>query len=63
MQLLRAGHLYMCIEHNCFAGYTEDVLGYIRESVAKTMLADLKDSVRNDRDLNIQDKYGASAVS
>ena len=44
-------------------GYTEDVLGYIRESVAKTMLADLKDSVRNNRDVNLQDKYGAAAVS
>jgi len=26
------------------------------------MLADLKDSVRNDRTINMQDKYGASAV-
>ena len=32
-------------------------------SVPKTMLADLKDSVRNSRTLNLQDKYGASAVS
>ncbi len=44
-------------------GYTEDVLGYIRESVAKNMLADLKDSVKNGRSLNMQDKYGAAAVS
>jgi hypothetical protein len=44
-------------------GYTDDVLEYIRVSVPKTMLADLKDSVRNDRSLNIQDKYGTSAVS
>ncbi len=44
-------------------GYTDDVLEYIRVSVAKTMLADIKDSVRNNRTLNIQDKYGASAVS
>ncbi len=45
------------------AGYTDDVLEYIRISVPKTMLADLKDSVRNDRSLNIKDKYGSSAVS
>ncbi len=44
-------------------GYTEDVLEYIRVSVPKTMLADLKDSVKNNRDLNMQDKYGCSAVS
>ncbi len=47
----------------CYPGYTDDVLGYIRESVAKNMLADLKDSVKNNRSLNLQDKYGASAVS
>ena len=45
------------------AGYTDDVLEYIRISVPKTMLADLKDSVKNNRSLNIQDKYGTSAVS
>lgn len=44
------------------AGYTEDVLEYIRVSVPKTMLADLKDSVKNNRDLNMQDKYGCSAL-
>ncbi len=44
-------------------GYTEDVLEYIRVSVPKNMLADLKDSVKNDRSVNIQDKYGATAVS
>ena len=44
-------------------GYTDDVLEYIRISVPKTMLADLKDSVRNGRSLNVQDKYGTSAVS
>ena len=27
------------------------------------MLADLKDSVKNDRSLNIKDKYGSTAVS
>ena len=27
------------------------------------MLADLKDSIKSGRDLNLQDKYGASAVS
>lgn len=46
-----------------FAGYTDDVLEYIRGSVPKTMLADLKDSVKNNRCLNLQDKYGTSAVS
>ena len=49
--------------HVICPGYTDDVLEYIRVSVAKTMLADIKDSVRNNRTLNIQDKYGASAVS
>ncbi|XP_065916033.1 protein phosphatase 1 regulatory inhibitor subunit 16B-like [Dysidea avara] len=44
------------------AGYTEDVLGYIRASVAKTMLADLKDSVRSERTLDIKDKYGTTAA-
>ena len=32
-------------------------------SVPKNMLADLKDSVRQGRSLNLQDKYGATAVS
>ena len=45
------------------AGYTDDVLGYIRASMAKTMLADLKDSVRSNRSLDIKDKYGSTAVS
>ena len=27
------------------------------------MLADLKDSVKNDRSLNVKDKYGSTAVS
>jgi len=45
-----------------YTGYTEDVLGYIRASVAKTMLADLKDSVRSNRSLDIKDKYGSTAV-
>ena len=44
-------------------GYTEDVLEYIRISVPKTMLADLKDSVKSGRSLNVQDRYGATAVS
>lgn len=38
-------------------------MDYIHASVPKNMLADLKDSVRNNRSLNIQDKYGATAVS
>ena len=29
----------------------------------KNMLADLKDSTKHGRSLNIQDKYGATAVS
>lgn len=45
------------------AGYTEDVLEYIHVSVPKNMLADLKDSVKSSRSLNLQDKYGATAVS
>ena len=45
------------------AGYTDDVLEYIRVSVPKNMLADLKDSVKQGRSLNLQDKYGATAVS
>ena len=45
------------------AGFTDDVLEYIRVSVPKNMLADLKDSVKQGRCLNVQDKYGATAVS
>ena len=45
------------------AGFTDDVLEYIRVSVPKNMLADLKDSVKQGRSLNVQDKYGATAVS
>ena len=45
------------------SGYTDDVCKYIRASVPKTMLADLKDSVKSNRSVNIQDKYGATAVS
>ena len=32
-------------------------------SVPKTMLADLKDSVKTGRSLNVQDKFGGTAVS
>ena len=46
-----------------FAGHTEDMVEYLHKSVPVTMLADLKDSVRNNRDINIMDKYGATAVS
>ena len=45
------------------AGHTEDMVEYLHKSVPVTMLADLKDSVRNNRDINIMDKYGATAVS
>jgi protein phosphatase 1 regulatory subunit 16A len=44
------------------AGFTDDVLEYIRVSVPKNMLADLKDSLKQGRSLNVQDKYGATAL-
>ena len=44
-------------------GNTEDMIEYLHKSVPVTMLADLKDSIRNNRDINIMDKYGATAVS
>ena len=44
-------------------GNTEDMIEYLHKSVPVTMLADLKDSVRNNRDINVMDKYGATAVS
>ena len=44
-------------------GHTEDMVEYLHKSVPVTMLADLKDSVRNNRDINVMDKYGATAVS
>lgn len=43
-------------------GYTDDVCKFIRASIPNTMLADLKDAVKNDRSVNVQDKYGATAV-
>ena len=39
------------------------MIEYLHRSVPVTMLADLKDSVRNARDINVMDKYGATAVS
>ena len=39
------------------------MIEYLHKSVPVTMLADLKDSVRNNRDINVMDKYGATAVS
>ena len=45
------------------AGLTDDLLQRLRENTPKSLLADLKDSVKNDRSLNIKDKYGATAVS
>lgn len=56
-------HLCSPTHTHSLTGYTDDVLEYIRVSVPKTMLADLKDSVKNERSLNIQDRYGATAVS
>lgn len=44
------------------AGYTEDVLAYIRVSVPKTMLTDLNESVAAGCSVNVQDRYGASAL-
>ena len=46
-----------------FTGYTDDVCKYLRDSVPKTMLADLKEFVSNGGSVNTKDKYGASAVS
>lgn len=46
-----------------FVGYTDDVCKIIRASVPKNMMADIKDSIKSDRSLNLQDKYGATAVS
>ena len=43
-------------------GYTDDVCKFIRGSIPNTMLADLKDSVKAKRSINVQDKYGATAV-
>lgn len=34
----------------------------MRDSVPKTMLADLKDAVKNGKSVNVQDKYGATPV-
>ena len=39
------------------------MVDYLHKSVPVTMLADLKDSVRKNRDVNTMDKYGATAVS
>lgn len=64
-KMTEAGNLFLFDTHQskcANTGYTEDVLGYIRASVAKTMLADLKDSVRSNRSLDIKDKYGSTAV-
>ena len=52
-----------CVHIPVLPGFTDDVLEYIRESVPKTMLADLKDSIKQSRSLNVQDKYGSTAVS
>ena len=52
-------HYYVHIS----VGNTEDMIEYLHKSVPVTMLADLKDSVRNNRDINVMDKYGATAVS
>lgn len=45
------------------AGYTDDVCKYLRDSVPKTMLADLKEFLSNGGSVNNKDKYGASIVS
>ena len=50
-------------QHMHHTGHTEDMIEYLHKSVPVTMLADLKDSMRNNRDINIMDKYGATAVS
>ncbi|XP_011409906.2 PREDICTED: protein phosphatase 1 regulatory subunit 16A-like [Amphimedon queenslandica] len=43
-------------------GYTDDVCKYLRDSVPKTMLADLKAFVSDGGSVNTKDKYGASAL-
>lgn len=44
------------------AGLTDDLLQRLRENTPKSLLADLKDSVRSNRSLDIKDKYGATAM-
>ena len=45
------------------AGLTDDLLQRLRENTPKSLLADLKDSVKSNRSLDMKDKYGATAVS
>ena len=52
-------HCTMCL----LIGLTDDLLQRLRENTPKSLLADLKDSVRSNRSLDIKDKYGATAVS
>ena len=52
-------HCTLCL----LVGLTDDLLQRLRENTPKSLLADLKDSVKSNRSLDIKDKYGATAVS
>ena len=54
-------YVFACIY--TLLGLTDDLLQQLRGNVPNTMLADLKDSLRNGRSLNLQDSSGATAVS
>ena len=56
-------HTYGVHMYSDVTGYTDDTCQYIRASIPKTMMADLKDSIKSGRSINVQDKYGATAVS
>ena len=44
-------------------GYTEEQLESIRNAVAEQMMFDLRDSVQQGRNLDVNDNTGATAVS
>ena len=46
-----------------YVGMTDDLLQQLRGNVPNTMLADLKDSLKTGRSLDIKDSSGATAVS
>ena len=58
-------HMHVCVNPcaSFTAGLTEDLLQRLRENTPKSMLADLKDSVKCNRSLDVKDKYSATAVS
>ena len=55
------GRACYCCSHPL--GMTDDLLQQLRGNVPNTMLADLKDSLRSGRSLDIKDGSGATAVS